>query len=251
MLWVIPPLLLLGGAAVVVRRRRSDALDDAPDLPEPVAANRVDVRQLALSIGAPLVWADFFLFTAYGESRLNPKAGLGTQTGAPPWVKMNIRAADAAASVRAYNRNKDWLTDCWPKVAYSFGSGGLFQNFPANAISAFRDSVYRCNHPWSIFDPIPSMIYAAWSARRLQQWSSWEGNVISMRTGWMNPSAMGKPLSKSKREKWGKHCEAVGLPTSFLDEQLPRWKPTPAVELWDHFGLERSWLPPEPPSALE
>lgn len=249
MLWIVPPLLLLGGVAVVARKKKRDAEEpsksDAPDdLPEPLAEDRVDVRQLALSIGAPLVWADFFLLTAYGESRLNPAVGLGSQTGAPPWVKMNISANDAKASVRAYERNKDWLTDCWPRVSYSFGSGGLFQMFPANAISVFRDDVLRCNHAWSIFDPVPSMIYAAWSARRLQQWSGWRGTVVSMRAGWMNPSVMDKAPSAAKRAKWEKHCAAVGLPPSFLDTQLPRWKPAPALELWSRFNLGSSWLPP-------
>lgn len=247
MLWAIPPLLLLGGVVVIKKRakktepEKTDLPDDSPD---PPAGDRIDVRQLALSVGAPLPWADFFLFTAYGESRLNPNVGLGSQAGAPSWVKMNISANDASAAARAYERNEGWIANCWPRAGYTFGSGGLFQMFPANAISVFQKDVYRCNHPWSVFDPIPSMVYAAWAARRLQQWPDWQGTVVSMRAGWMNPSVMGKAPTAAKRAKWERHCEAVGLEPSFLDEKLPRWKPAPALELWQRFDLGDSWLPP-------
>lgn len=263
MLWLIPPIVIAGGILVVGRRARANGSadtgtgenDDRPDTEVDfpvIETGRVDVRELALSIGAPSIWADFFDVTAYGESGGNPNVGLGIKAGAPSWAKMNISQPDANASARAYDRSKGWLQRCWTPEAYSFGSGGLFQMFAANALAAFKtDPIYSCNHPWSIFDPRPAMIYAAWMAYRLQQWKQWLGTVQSMRMAWANPSKMGEPPTAAKRAKWERHCDARGLPASFLDERLPRWKPKPARELWDRFELGASWLSPAKAIELE
>lgn len=214
-----------------------------PDVEPGPASSRIDVRALAASAGAPQIYQDFFAMTAYGESKAKTTVGLGIRTGAPPYVKINDSLNESRASVVAYDRNLSWLAPCWARELYTFGSGGLFAMMPASAIAAFKNSAsYRCVHPWSIFDPTPTMIYAAWMARRLQGWSNWDGTVIGMRAGWASPSSMHN-VSAEKRKKWGDHCQAVGLPPSFLDKQLPRWRPAPAAELWISMGADDGWLP--------
>lgn len=226
----------------VVDADRGDQTD--PNISNP-GGRTVDVRALAASAGAPAIWQDFFALTAYGESKFHHDVGLGIAEGAPPWADMNIRKTDAERACKSYKKNLKWLEPCWEKERYCFGSGGLFQNLPAPALAAFKDDpVYRCADPWSIFDPNPSMIYAAWFARRLQGWSNWDGTVLGMRAGWANPSTMHKPTA-AKREKWGRHCQSVGLAPSFLDEPLPRWRPKPARELWAAMGVTNDWLPEE------
>lgn len=254
MLWLIP--IGVGAVAVTALSRRAaaavppgtvhdpDAPTQRPEVADPHPMQRADVRALALAAGAPSDWADFFMLTAYGESRFNPNVGLGIRYGAPTWCEMNISEADAKASCKTYAKNKSWLEPCWPAAAYCWGSGGLFQLFPASALAAFRDDAWhRCAHPWSITDPAASMVYAAWYARRLQGWSTWGSSVISTRQGWASPSSMGKPAPDAKREKWSKHCQAVGLPPSFLDRPLARWRPAPAVEIWNALGVDDGWMP--------
>lgn len=259
----IIPILALGTVATVIATRvhgKTPPLADDGDAADNVVrgdfdrgasvevpgikAKKVDVRQLAAMAGAPEIWQHFFAFTAFGESRMTTNVGLGIKLAAPPWVKMNASEKEAAAAAKSYKNNAKWLAGCAPAVQYGFGSGGLFALLPAAAIAAFKtDPVYRCVHPWSIFDPGPAMVYAAWFARRLQGWSNWTGTVASMRIGWGNPSAMGKTLSAKGRAKFTEHASSVGLPASFLDEQLPRWKPKPARELWVSVGADDGWLP--------
>lgn len=260
MLGIIIPLAIgtIATVSVVARAKKPEIKDDGDerdnvrridddrgakiDAPT-IAAHRVDVRNLAAMIGAPEIWQDFFAMTAYGESRMTTNAGLGIRIAAPPWVRMNASENEAKAAVKSYRNNASWLAPCWPALQYGFGSGGIFAMLPAAAIAAFKtDPVYKCVHPWSIFDPVPAMIYAAWFARRLQGWSNWNGTVLSMRVGWGNPSAMHKPSAKG-RAKFAAHAQAVNLPASFLDAQLPRWRPAPARELWRSLGADDGWLP--------
>lgn len=203
----------------------------------------INVRALAARAGAPAIWQDFFEFTAFGESGLRTAVGLGSSAGAPPWAEMHTSKGEVAASVKGYNNNEAWLKPCWPKGAYTFGSGGLFALLPSSALSALKGTPYACAHPWSIFDPSAAMIYAAGYAHRIQGWSNYQSTVLSMRVGWGNPSAMGKTPDPKKVAKWGDHCEAVGLSRSFLDETLPAWTPPPADELWSTMGVDNGWLP--------
>jgi len=263
MLGLLIPVIAGGAAIVLVSRRASarggadsdDITDGARDrddveIPDPpISAGRVDVRDLALRAGAPAEWADFFSMCSYGESKQRALVGLGIMAGAPAYVELNHSTGEAKAAARTYKRNA-WLKPCWKSDVYSFGSGGLFGMLPAAGIAAFKnDATYRCVHPWSIFDAAPSMVYAAWFARRLQGWSNWTGTVISMRAGWGNPSRMGKPPAAKKRAKWGDHCQSVGLPPSFLDKKLPAWKPAPAREIWAELGAGDSWLASEGANA--
>lgn len=256
MLALLIPAAIVG-TVLVSRKARAKSTDNdgvsdrdrpanTPDLPEPFASGRVDVRELALAAGAPSIWADFFAMTAYGESKLNTDVALGIRTGAPAWIQVNDSKSEAAAACKVYKKNIAWLKPCWPAAGYCFGSGGLFGMLPAAGIAAFKDDpAYRCVHPWSIFDPSAAIIYAEWFARRLQGWPNWTGTVLSMRAGWGNPSGMGKNPAAEKREKWAGHCQSVGLPPSFLDQQLPRWKPDPARETWAELGVDNGWLPEE------
>jgi hypothetical protein len=252
MLWLIPAGLLVGTFALVSRKARAAIPNDSGDVtdidrgdrPEvnDIPSGTVDVRALARAAGAPGPWPDFFAMTAYGESKAHALVGLGVTEGAPPFVHMNKSTQEAKAAALVFKKNP-WLAPCWSPAVYSFGSGGLFAMLPAAALAAFKtDPAMQCVHPWSIFDPSASMIYAAWFARRLQGWSNWDGTVLSLRTGWGNPSAMGRTTAKGLA-KFGAHCEAVGLPASFLDTKLPRWKPAPAGELWRTMGVDDGWLP--------
>lgn len=253
MLWLVPAGLALGTVALLSRRASArptnnsgDVIDIDHRIPDrnDLEAGTVDVRALAAQAGAPSVWQDFFAMTAYGESRAHSLVGLGVVDGAPPFIHLNSSTAEAKAACAVYRKNP-WLEPCWPSSVYCFGSGGLFAMLPGAALAAFRDvPALKCAHPWSIFDSQASMIYAAWFARRLQGWSNWTGSVLSLRTGWGNPSAMDHP-SAAGRKKFAGHCEAVGLPASFLDQQLPRWKPAPAADLWVTMGVDPGWLPEE------
>lgn len=255
MLWLIPAVGVVATSVVLARSRAaiknaSGDVHDAPSTPSrpepttPAAVTRINVRDLALAAGAPSDWADFFALTAQGESGMNPNVGLGIRSAAPPWIKLHDSEAEASASCKVFRKNESWLGPCWPSATYCWGSGGLFALFPASALAAFRDDAgYRCAHPWSIIDPSAAMIYAAWYARRLQGWSNWKGTVISTRMGWANPSAMGKAIPSAKRTKWGRHCREIGLPESFLDRALPRWKPAAATDLWRELGVDDGWFP--------
>jgi hypothetical protein len=249
MLFLLLPASLIATGLILSKKARAAGED--PDIKEPArgtppeiepSGDTVDVRDLAASAGAPTIWQDFFAMTAYGESKFHPDVGLGIQEGAPPWVEMNISTKDAMTSCAMYKANLKWLAPCWPKEVYCFGSLGLFQNLPVAALAAFKnDPYYRCAHPWSLSDPAASMIYAVWFARRLQGWSNWDGTVLGMRAGWANPSTMHKPTAE-KYAKWAGHCQSVGLPPSFLDQNLPRWKPAPAGDLWTEMGVDDLWL---------
>lgn len=245
MFWIIPPLVIAGGIVLASRPARGstdpDRGDNHVDFDD---AQPSDVATLAAAIGAPSVWQDFFTFTAYGESKMRPDVGLGILDGAPPWADINKSKSEARAARITYEKNLKWLEPCAPKALYSFGSGGLFAMLPAAALAAFKgDPIYNCTHPWSIFDPRASMIYGAHFADRLQGWSNWLGTVESTRVGWGNPSKMGKSASDKQRSRWAGHLAAVGLPTSFLQTKLPRWKPADAVDLWQATGVDNGWLP--------
>jgi hypothetical protein len=246
-------LPLLGIGAVVALKGRpegDDAIgtepkgDEAPPV-VPDATGLSSVRQHAILVGAPKPWQDFFILVAQGESGGNNLVGLGVQTDAPPYVHMNYSTAEAAAAGRAYDRNAEHFTNCWPQGAYEFGSGGWFGLLPANALVAFKtDGELRCLHPWSVFDTKIAMIMAAWFARRLTGWSNWDGTVLSLRVGWGAPEKMGdQEYLEQKRSKFEEDCRQVGLPESFLDTKLARWKPKPASTLFAELGGDRQWLP--------
>ncbi len=249
MLGLLIPIALAGTVIMVSRKsraangavdgdRRTDSDFDAPSIP-----TSMDTRDLVAAAGGSAIWQDMFALISYGESKHRDDVARGIVAGTPPWVHVNVSKPDAAAAASAYNRNAKWLQPCWPRVNYVAASYGRYQMFPASGLAAFKASdIYKCLHPWSLFDPIPSTIMAVWMARRLQAWDNWDGTVAGMRAGWADPSSMHNPTA-AKLEKWGGHCQEIGLPPSFLKQQLPRWKPAPAVELYHSMGGDPLWLP--------
>lgn len=249
--WLLIPFLVAGAAVLAVRKPKGDDAigtepkgDEAPPV-VPNATGLSNVRQAAIMVGADKQWQNFFLLVAQGESGGNNLVGLGVETDAPPYVHMNFSNAEAKAAQRAYDRNAEHFTSCWPAGAYEFGSGGWFGLLPANGLVAFKaDNTLRCLHPWSVFDPKISMIMAAWFARRLTGWSNWDGTVLSLRVGWGAPEKMGDAsYIESKRDKFVEDCLQVGLPPSFLDTKLARWKPKNASTLFSELGGDVQWLP--------
>jgi hypothetical protein len=218
-----------------------------------------DLRKLCASAGLAEDWTNFFALVAYGESGGNNTVGLGDPSIYPPWTKTHLewvsagkpalshlQRNEANAAVVAYNRAREqgWLpATCWPRVGYVFGSGGWFGLLPANALAAYRETDLVCQHPFTVFDGPGSLVMAIALARRLRQWKQWDGTVLSLRAGWGNPSAMNSAdWLASRRPRFAKHCTALGLPESFLEQQLG---PIPAFnypELLYRLG-GTVWLP--------
>lgn len=249
MLAVLLPLSIIGTTVLVSRKSRAangkvdgGASSDI-EFPEPIVPTSLDTRSIVAAANAPEIYQDLFALIAYGESKGRDDVARGIEKGTPPWAEVNIATADAKAAKAAYQRNIEWLKPCWDAQFYTAASYGRYQMFPASALAAFRSSaIFKCLHPWSLFDPIPSTIMAIWMCRRLQGWDNYDGRVVTMRAAWANPTTMHEP-SAAKIDKWRGHCQAVGLPPSFLDKKLPPWKPAPAVELFDRMGGDPIWLP--------
>lgn len=244
---VLIAALGIGAAALAIAllpKKSSGADGGGGDggLPGPSSTGGLDqVRQIAKAIGAPPQWQDFFVLVAAGESKGHGDYGRGSTLNAPPWATIIEDSGEAEAAARAYDRNKAMFTGCWPAAAYAFGSGGYYAMLPANALAAFESTPLMCLHPWTVFDATIATIMAAWFARRLTGWSNWQGTVLSLRRGWGNPSAMDSP--EDRRGEYEEDCRRAGLPTSFLDVKLERWKPAPADELFERLGGNRGWLP--------
>jgi hypothetical protein len=226
-----------------------DPTDDSPgeapdDLPGPSTNTHglELVRQLAITVGAPKAWQDFFVLVAQRESRGNPNVGRGTTYGAPSWVK--ISESKHGAAVTAYKSHEDEYSKCWPAPGYEFGSGGLYAMLPGYALWAFAGTELICLHPWVVFNPTISTIMAAHFAHRLTKWPSYKGTVISLRAGWGDPSKMGDTeYLATRRAKYRADAVKAGLDPDFVDSKLPSWKPLDAEVLFDALGADRGWLP--------
>lgn len=235
-------LLLLGilATALAVTGKRSEK-----PRPAPLQGGLVKVRELAAAAGAPPEWQSFFVLVARGESGGNNLIGLGISKDYPPFAERNQSTGEASAAAYAYNK-REGLHGCWPAGLYSFGSGGYFGLLPAYGLAAFEDDAeLRCLHPWSVFDGPLSIVMAAKFARRLTQWSTWDGTVLGLRVGWGDPSSMGSASKvEAKRAKFTQDCLEVGLPASFLNTKLPSWKPAAARDLLQMVGASpEGWLP--------
>lgn len=232
--------LLLALAAALAISMKGEKMPITPD-----KGGLARVRQLAIAAGAPKPWQDFFVLVARGESGGNNLVGLGHAQDFPPFAQRNESEAEATAAKKAYKGHPK-LHGCWPDGLYEFGSGGYFGLLPAYGLAAFEDDpTLKCLHPWSVFDGPLSMVMAIKFARRLTQWSSWDGTVLSLRVGWGNPSAMDSEATLAeKRDRFTKHVIDAGLPASFLDAKLPSWKPPSVIELVAKLAAQTAgWLP--------
>lgn len=224
---------------------------DPPD-PHPAVGTLVEraehVRQLAFMVGAPPIWADMLALIARGESGGNPVKMLGIKAGAPTWASgggsSSVEKTEAAAAKAVYNSGVKYVKGCtWSPEVYCFGSAGLYAMLPMAGIKAFwGDPILRCLHPWSTFDEKIGTIMAAHFADRLQKRKGYQGTVASLRRGWGLPGGMAN-VPADKLAKWRGHAQDIGLPPSFLDAELPRWKPIPAPDMFAAISADKSWLP--------
>ena len=236
----LPYVLIAAAAAFAMaaagpRRRRGHRVTNGitprptpgpvPDMPEPLAGGQADIRYLGEWAFLDDEWIIFLEATAAGESNFNNFVGLGNPALFPDWAQPNTAAAEAkqkreaAAAVTAYERNK-YLADCpWPKTRYTFGSGGWFGALPANAVAAFKGTRYECIDPWSVFDPVPSIVEIIEYCRRIMRWDNFKPNPtwLNLRVGVGNPSSMNKPDKLDRmEEKMGDKLLELGYPESFM-----------------------------------
>lgn len=163
----------------------------------------------------------FLMLVAHGESGYSPTA-------------FNDSAGEADAARRAYERIKDRFASCpWPASVYTTGSGGRFGRLVPYYANDLR-GVVPCIDPRSISDGVTDIVSAIANAHALQGYSSWQGNVASLRAGWATPGWMKSPPPE-KVEKWRRHAREAGLmgppPADgglFVDRTLTRF-PGPAA----------------------
>lgn len=209
------------------RRRRGGALP--PEMPEPLSGGQADIRYLAEWAFLDEEWAIFLEATAAGESGFDNLRGLGNPALFPEWASPNMSASqekkdiEANAARRAYDRNT-YLHDCpWPAARYSFGSGGWFGLLPANAVFAFKGTRYECIDPWSVFDPVPSLVEIIEYCRRTMRRDSFKANPtwLNLRVGIGNPSNMNKADQLARvGEKFREKLLELGYPESFMYREV-------------------------------
>jgi hypothetical protein len=238
---VLIPLLALGivgfaAAAESGGEDRPDPPDDLPPAPE-AGEVRLLIRHMAAAVGLDASWTMFLEAAAMGESGFNPTAAHGIELGSPPWASLRVGAGEAAAARKAWNRNKTrFLEGCeWPGERYSFGSGGLWGELPANALAAFKDTPEVCMDPWAVFEPRPALVMIVGYCRSLMlNWSGFKTAPTwgNLRVGMRAPSLMGRE-SELERQREGKNklgdrLEQLGYDREFVDAAvtpLPEFRP--------------------------
>jgi hypothetical protein len=231
--WLIPLGIALGVVVAASAKGKDDGLgEDRPDppvLPPDISQGETQalIRQMAETLGLDSQWSAFLEAAAMGESGMNPLAGRGIEQGAPPWAQINDSDAEAYAAQRAYNRNRWRFEDCpWPEERYTFGSGGLWAQLPANHLPAFADTEAICMSPWAVFYPPRALVmllgYLRRSMRResFQSVPTWGNLRVSMRA----PSKMGRESElermRTGKNKLGDRYEQLGYPRSLVDEPV-------------------------------
>ncbi len=218
--------------------------DPSTVVPPPTFENQDSLRFLLEVSGLAPSWVLFFEAVALNESRFNNLTGRGDPAMFPDWSEPNLKASASAqqreqrAAARAYERNAERYRDCgFPVDDYTFGSGGWFGLLPANALAAFKDTDYRCLHPYYVFFPGASIVMAIEFARRLMNWSSWKSapTFANLRVGWGDPSKMGdrKAMAESAAKLKARLSELGANPNiaSMKPPSLPARDP---VELFDY-----------------
>lgn len=228
---LIPLGIALGVVVAASAKRSDDGLgEDRPDppvIPPDITQGEAQalIRQMAETLGLDSQWSAFLEAAAMGESGMNPLAGRGIEQGAPPWAKIYDWTPEANSAQTAYNRNRWRYEDCqWPEERYTFGSGGLWAQLPANFLVAFADTQAICMSPWAVFYPPRALVMLLAYLRRsmgrenYKQTPTWGNLRISMRA----PSLMGKEEQlermRTGKNKLGDRYEQLGYPRSLVDE---------------------------------
>ena len=211
-----------------------------------------NIRALAADAGIPQDWADFLVAKAWVESRWSPTATRGVPPGPPaivPEDKIRIAPTDAAAAAQAFNRQREagHLADTpWPVERYTFGTGGLWQLMPANAIVlAFKGTEYENLDPWSHYMTERAIAMAVEYNRALMRRQSYKDRPTwaTLYAGWSRPDNMGKPGSPdvtAALERFAKGLQASGLPASFMDKKpTPRDQVPSGIEILEAIGRVR------------
>lgn len=203
--------------------RRPEPLD-VPPAPQ-AGEMQQRIRAMADAMGLDASWTAFLEAAAMGESGLNTLAGAGIAADAPPWAKINERAAEATGARRAYDRNFErYYKDCpWEASRYTFGSGGLWALLPANGLAAFAGTSEICMDPWAVFEPAPAMAMVYRFLVALMGWSGFKEEPTwgNLRVGMRAPSYMGRPdeiaRMRDGKNKLGDRLEQLGYERSFVD----------------------------------
>ena len=211
---------------------RPDELDIPP---APGGDSQALIRDMAAALGLTASWSAFLEAAAMGESGLNPLVGRGVKTGAPAWVTIYASSGEATAAGKAYDRNQERYGGCpWPRSRYSFGSGGLWGEIPANALVAFKGTSMDCADPWGVFYPRPALVMFLEMCRRLMGYSEFaiEPTWGNLRVGGRGARRMGEPeeleRQRNGKNKLGDRLEQLGYNRSMVDElvtPLPQRNP--------------------------
>ena len=204
-----------------------------------------EIRRLAYDAGLPDDWADFLVAKAWVESRWNPYSARGVQPGAPVWLeKINHGPNDAYSARQAYDRQVQrgvFESSPWPADRYTFGSYGLWQLMPANALaSSFEGTQYENLDPWSHFMPSRQMAMAVDYNLGLMKRGSYKADPTwrTIYAGWSAPSNMDKQDTakvQAALERFGRGLDASGIPRSFMD-RAPSTDVPGAVEILQRIG---------------
>jgi hypothetical protein len=224
----------------------SSSSSSGADWNAPQQAGLNQLRALASQAGLGEQHTQFLALVAKGESGLNNLRGLGIPDRFPPGTIPTKNAGqlgvnEARAAERAYASIRDRFPGCpWPAADYGFGSGGWFAFLPAYALAQFpKGSPLRCLPPAAVFDPVASFCMAIGFARGLQGWSQFKvvPTVLNLRGMWGRPSQGGKPERLQKiRGFYQNQARAIGLPGSFVDQQIARFPGWNLEELYYRLG---------------
>jgi hypothetical protein len=234
--------LVVVGASSIKTRRRSRGGGGSISIQEPMSGGQEELRYLAEWAFLDEEWMAFLEATAAGESGFNNLVGLGNPALFPDWASPNTKASsnlqanEAKAAEVAYGRN-DYLKNCsWPRSRYTFGSGGWFGLLPANAVAAFKGTRYECIDPWSVFDPVSSLVEIVDYCRRIMRWDNFKAKPtwLNLRVGIGNPSNMNKSdIMAEKTVSFGDRVQELGYPASFIHRQVTPLPPDKPADLLD------------------